>query len=295
MDSLQKLYFQRAGATSQTVVLHESLQEALAAHQLPATVRNFVSEAVVMTMLTAASLNFKGAVSLQVRGNGPLTSLLVEVKEDYSYRILTHLDREAFDEATSPVTLDHLINQQNEGQASLVLVPQNMPDMNQPIQAILDLSAGPTWSKIFAAFFKASQDLEPVIKLGSQPYTAAGGVLLLKLPNRDTDQPEFDEEAWTRIQMFLNTLTPEELLTLSAQEIDERLFWEEAPMVTKNGTPRFVCSCTDEAIEHLFRSLGRDVIMESLEDGKFEIRCQCCGRRRVFDMNNIEELFKHDA
>jgi len=104
------------------------------------------------------------------------------------------------------------------------------------------------------------------------------------------------DESYNRIALLAGTLTREELLTLDADTILRRLFWEEplrrfAPLRGDAG-PRFECSCARARVGSMLISLGRaevDGIVE--EQGRVEIGCDFCGRQYHFDSVDIGGLF----
>jgi molecular chaperone Hsp33 len=103
-------------------------------------------------------------------------------------------------------------------------------------------------------------------------------------------------EAFNRIAHLASTLTREELLTLDADTILRRLFWEEdvrrfEPFIGERA-PRFACTCSRQRVRAMLASLGRAEI-EGLvaERGVVEIGCDFCGTQYRFDAVDVGELF----
>jgi molecular chaperone Hsp33 len=107
-------------------------------------------------------------------------------------------------------------------------------------------------------------------------------------------------EAYNRIAHLAATLTREELLTLDADTVLRRLFWEETvrrfePMTGENG-PRFACNCSRERVSGMLKSLGREEIDSILEErGNVEIACDFCGTKYHYDAVDVGELFTQAA
>ena len=86
------------------------------------------------------------------------------------------------------------------------------------------------------------------------------------------------------------------MLTLDADTVLRRLFWEEkllrfAPQ-TGDAGPRFACSCSRERVGAMLRSLGREEVDGIVvEQGRVEIGCEFCGRKYRFDPVDVGELF----
>ena len=91
-------------------------------------------------------------------------------------------------------------------------------------------------------------------------------------------------------------VTREELLTLDADTILRRLFWEEPmrrfPALRDEAGPRFACSCSRERVGSMLRSLGRPEVDGILaEQGRVEIACDFCGLKYHFDPVDVGGLF----
>ena len=96
--------------------------------------------------------------------------------------------------------------------------------------------------------------------------------------------------------MLAATLTRDELLTLDADTLLRRLFWEENlkrfPPQTGEHGPRFACSCSRERVGRMLISLGRPEVDDIVvEQGRAEIGCDFCGIKYHFDAVDVGELF----
>ena len=105
-----------------------------------------------------------------------------------------------------------------------------------------------------------------------------------------------DDDAFQRIALLAATMGADELLTLDAEAVLRRLFWEEplqrlAPLVGDHA-PHFACTCSRERVGRMLRGLGLPEV-ESIvaEQGRVEIGCDFCGRKYHFDPVDVGELF----
>ena len=93
-----------------------------------------------------------------------------------------------------------------------------------------------------------------------------------------------------------SSLKREELLTLEADTILHRLFWEEdvrrfEPLVGEQA-PRFACTCSRERVANMLQSLGRDEVESILEEqGQVEVGCDFCGTQYRFDPIEAAQVF----
>jgi molecular chaperone Hsp33 len=100
------------------------------------------------------------------------------------------------------------------------------------------------------------------------------------------------EDAWRRVQLIGDTLTPEELRTLADVEILHRLFNEDDLRLFDPAPVYFRCRCSRERVAGMLHGLGeaetRSIVAER---GEVEVRCDFCNRAYVFDAVDVEQLF----
>jgi molecular chaperone Hsp33 len=100
------------------------------------------------------------------------------------------------------------------------------------------------------------------------------------------------EDAWRRVQLIGETLTPEELRTLADADILHRLFNEDDVRLFEAAPVYFRCRCSRERVSRMLQSLGdaetRSVLAER---GEVEVRCDFCNRAYVFDAVDVAQLF----
>ena len=105
-----------------------------------------------------------------------------------------------------------------------------------------------------------------------------------------------DDDSVNRIETLAATITDEELLTLTPQEVTHRLFWEEAPEYFEPLEPKFACTCSREKIEAMIRNLGEVEALQIVKDeGKLEVTCDFCGRTESFSAEDIVKLFDNGS
>ena len=134
-----------------------------------------------------------------------------------------------------------------------------------------------------------SEQLDTKLILAANDEIAAG-LLIQRLPVEgagNLGQKNEDEiginEAYNRIAHLTATLTSEELLTLDADTVLRRLYWEEKVIRYEPVQPRFACTCSRERVGNMLKSLGREEIDGIVvEQGRVEIACDFCGTKYHF-------------
>lgn len=152
-----------------------------------------------------------------------------------------------------------------------------------------------------------SEQLDTRLILAADGNVAAG-LLIQRLPvkgqgnlagriDRDANEDEIGlNEDYQRIAMLAGTLTREELLSLDADTILHRLFWEESHTRFEPLMPSFACSCSRERVGNMLRSLGTAEIESIIaERGKVDVGCEFCGAQYVFDPVDAAQLFTNQS
>ena len=310
MSELHKILFEGLPVRGMLVRLTDSWQEVLARRSnsgdaYPAPVRSLLGEMAAAGVLMQGNLQFNGALILQVFGDGPVKLAVAEVQHDLAFRVTAKV----VGEVPEAARLEALVNVRGQGRCAITLDPKDKRPGQQPYQGVVALHGDrreplQQLSEVLEHYMLQSEQLDTRLILAADD-TLAAGLLIQRLPvqgagnlqgaSRNEDLIGLDE-AYNRIALLAGTLTREELLTLDADTILRRLFWEEPlrrfePRRAENG-PRFVCSCSRVRVGGMLKSLGRDEIDGIVvEQGRVEIGCEFCGIKYHFDPVDVGELF----
>lgn len=121
-------------------------------------------------------------------------------------------------------------------------------------------------------------------------------MLLQRLPSGERAGPGASvaaiDDAWRRVQLIGDTLTPKELSTLADVEILHRLFNEDDLRLFEPSPVYFRCRCSRERVAGMLQGLGETETRSVLaERGAVEVRCDFCNRAYVFDAVDVVQLF----
>lgn len=274
----------------------------------PQPVRQLLGEMAAAGVLMQGNIKFNGALILQIFGDGPVKVAVAEVQPDFSLRATCSLVGQVPEQA--PLSL--LVNQHNQGRCAITLDPRDRLPGQQPYQGVVPLFGDrgeklENLSEVLEHYMLQSEQLDTVMVLAADDKVAAG-LLIQRLPvegegnlggQADSAQREAllgRSEDFSRIAILAKSLKREELLTLDAQTVLHRLFWEEPlarfePLSGETG-PRFACSCSRERVARMIRSLGAQEVESILaEQGQVEVACDFCGAQYRFDPVDAAQLF----
>ncbi len=274
----------------------------------PAPVRQLLGEMAAAGVLMQGNIKFNGALILQIFGDGPVKVGVVEVQPDFSLRATCT----QVGEVAEGATLSQMVNLHNQGRCAITLDPKDRMPGQQPYQGVVPLFGDQgekleNLSEVLEHYMLQSEQLDTVLVLAADDKVASG-LLIQRLPvegegnlagKSDSVAREAvlgESEDFSRIAILAKSLKREELLTLDAETILHRLFWEEPlarfePLLGETG-PRFACSCSRERVGQMIRSLGTAEVESILaEQGQVEVGCDFCGAQYRFDPVDAAGLF----
>ena len=96
--------------------------------------------------------------------------------------------------------------------------------------------------------------------------------------------------------MLADTVTNDELLHLTPENILHRLFHEESVTLYEPQTVQFKCDCSRKKVEAGLLTVGYEELISLLEEkGHVETHCDFCNQPYSFDAIDIEQLFHPGA
>jgi molecular chaperone Hsp33 len=232
---------------------------------------------------------------------------VAEVQPDLSFRATAKV----VGEVPTGARLEAMLNLHGQGRCAITLDPKNALPGQQPYQGVVPLHGDQReplqqLSQVLEHYMLQSEQLDTKLILAANDEIAAG-LLIQRMPMQGegnlggqpargrTSRNEDDiglSEAYNRISLLAATLTSQELLTLDADTILRRLFWEESVRRFEPLQPRFACTCSRERVGNMLQSLGQAEVDGIIsERGEVEVGCEFCGVQYQFDAVDAAELF----
>jgi molecular chaperone Hsp33 len=306
MDELHKFLFDGLPVRGMLVRLSTGWQEVLRRREVGGAfappVRDLLGEMAAAATLMQANIKFSGSLILQVFGDGPVKLAVAEARSDLSFRTTAKV----VGEVPADARLEAMLNVHGKGRCAITLDPGQRLPGQQPYQGIVPLHGDRReplqhLSQVLEHYMLQSEQLDTRLVLAADDKVAAG-LLIQRLPvagtsnlsgvNVANEDMIGQSEDFNRIAHLAATLTREELLTLDAETILRRLFWEEQVLRFEPLAPSFSCSCSRERVRAMLGGLGREEADSILEErGDIEIGCDFCGQQYHFDAVDVGELF----
>jgi molecular chaperone Hsp33 len=290
-DSLHRFMFEHFPIRGHLVHLDAAWRALIEHAEYPTAIRDTLGEAVAASLLLSATIKFEGVLSLQLQGDGPVHLMLVQCTSGLGVRGLARYRQ---DEPTDASALTGSIaNLIGTGNLTVTLEPD---DRSQRYQGIVPIT-GQRLADSLQVYFENSEQLPTRLWLHADAQ-GASGMLLQKLPaaNAAPGESPVDvaaiDDAWRRVQLIAETLTPEEMRMLTDAEILHRLFNEDDVRLFEPAPVYFRCRCSRERVSGMLQGLGETETRSILaERGEVEVRCDFCNRAYLFDAVDVGQLF----
>ena len=279
-DTLRRFIFENASVRGVIVHLDVTWQAVLERHNYPEALRDLLGEMMAAAALLSATIEFKGKLIIQLQGKEPVTLMVVECSSDRELRGIAH-----HTEDQTTASLQFLVS---TGSLVITLEPDHGKERYQGIVEI----TGNTLADTLTNYLVRSEQLDTGLWLSANRQCAAG-LLIQKLPG---SQSEHDNNFWNYVLNLSSTIKREELLKLSAEEIIHRLFHEEDVRIYGPEPICFHCTCTQERVANMLRTLGRDEVRSIIsEQGKVGVACEFCNKKYESDAVDAEHVFAVDV
>lgn len=278
------------------VSLDESWRTAGEHHDYPPAVAQLLGQCVAATLTMVATLKFEGRLILQLRGEGPVSLLVVQARSDLSYRVTAQWSESLVGDA-----LDQSI-QTLFGAGQLALTIE--PDEGVRYQSLVPIE-GTQIAQALEGYFKQSEQLPTRLMLSANAERAVG-LLIQQVPG-EGGTPMVRAAAadgdFDHLSIMVDTLQPPqgraEFQSTDVPTMLHRLFHQDALVLTQISSLRFFCGCSREGVGAMLRSLGRAELHAAQRDGDepgyVAVRCEFCGANYRFDAVDVEQLLLDDS
>ena len=274
-DAVIPFVFESLPVRGALVQLDSAWQRMQDGHDYADPVAKILGHAAAATALIAQSLKFDGSVTLQLSSQGPLGMLVMQSTDDLDIRGMATSHDVADGDTFSTLA---------KGASCAVTVDAGA--MERPYQGIVEIDPESLAASL-ENYFDRSVQVPSHLKLVAGD-TFCGGILLQQMPG----EKAATEDDWRRLGFLAETLRIEDLAEGATQDLLHKLFAEDDVRAFESRSLRFKCRCSTEKVEEALRMLGETETSEVLEEqGEVKVRCEYCGRVRLFDAVDVSKLF----
>lgn len=292
--------------------LDGALESVLKQHEYPPAVEALVAEATLLTALIGQTIKLRWKLSLQIRGNGPVSMIATDYYGPTDGGDPARLRAYASFDPAADLTGADPFSLIGEGYFAILI---DQGEGMVPYQGITPI-AGTSLSACAETYFAQSEQLPTSFQLsfgkstlpGEAEAWRAGGVMLQVMPKASPsaagdggsgadgllshqDLLDGDEgENWNRANLLLDTVEEMELLgpEVAPTDLLVRLFHEEQPRVFDPQPVRFGCTCSEDRVRQSLSIYSAEDIAEmTTDEGVLTADCQFCGAHYVLDPKTL--------
>ena len=282
-DALTPFVFERAALRGAVVRLSAVSGVILGSHPYPPAVARALGELLAATTLLAGTGKLDGSLVAQLRGDGPLSLLVVECDGTLALRATAQWDDAAVAALGDDAPLVALAGSPAAARLAMTLDPRGDGTLYQGIVAL----QGESVATSIEHYLATSEQLPSRMRI-ERSGTEVTGVLLQRLPASTAN----DEDTWMRANASLRAARADLLRGADAVMLLRALFPRDDLRVFAPRAARFECKCSVERAQNALRIAGRAEVEAALaEQGKVEVTCEYCGRVYPFDAAAARALF----
>lgn len=328
-DFAQPFLIDQSNIRGRMVRLSGVVDTILTRHDYPEAVSRLLGELLVVAAMLSGNLKHQGVLTLQLKGEGLVRFIVVDVAFGGALRGYADLAEGAAEKITAMEKDNHAPSLHDLVGDGYLAITLDNPYAKQPYQGIVGLH-GTSIAETVQSYFTNSEQSEVRLKIvvGSMQYGGearaqwcAGGMLLQHVPGeggnraeeggvivhdeadddaeqmRARDAGEPDPDLWRRIAIFYDTLKSYELLDplLPPQELLYRLFNEDGVWMYEPAVLNAGCRCSREKIQNVLASFGPEELSDMVEDdGRLHVTCQFCTVEQTFAPEECVPVVKAD-
>jgi molecular chaperone Hsp33 len=293
-DQVRRFIFENQPVRGHWVHLENAWRELRAHSSYPPAVTELLGQAVVASVLLAATLKFRGTLTFQLQGDGAVGLLVAQCTHDFRVRAVARSDRAAVSALSAEgAGSGAALFRRLVGEGGRITVTVEADEKSMRYQGIVPIAGG-SLAESLETYFASSEQL-PTRVLLSADETHGAGMLVQKLPG--AEDPDFAEssaveEAWRGAQRGIARLTPSGLHDRSIEELLVQGFPGRDLRLFRGSPVRFECRCSQGRVASLLRALGPEEVRDVLEEqGSVTVTCEFCHRPYRFGALDIEALF----
>lgn len=293
---IQPFRLEKSNIRGRMIRMGDVLAEIMTRHDYPPPVSSLLSEVVTLALLLSAMLKYDGIFSLQIKGDGPIRTLVADVTGRGEVRAYAGFDEAAVKKGAKRKkdTRNHYYHLL--GKKGYIAFTVDPGEAEKRYQGIVELK-GASIIEAVQHYFTQSEQIKTSFRIGVHPQDdqwRTGAVMIQQLPP-EKDEEEAKIEDWTRAVMLLETCRDDELLSpvLASADLLYRLFHEDGVRVYSPTHIRFKCRCSRERVVNVLRTIPRAEIEEICrKDGKTTITCEFCAEKYDFKIKDLNEVYE---
>ena len=292
-DRVRRFIFENRPVRGHWVRLGPAWRELRAHTAYPPAVTGLLGEAVIASVLLAATLKFRGTLTFQLEGDGAVRLLVAQCTHDFRVRAVARYGGGAVCREP-PGAQDGALFRRLVGRAGRVTVTVEAEEGSLRYQGVVPLAGG-SLAESLEAYFASSEQLPTRVLLAADEACGAG-ILVQRLPGGGEGASEEIAAAWQGAQRGIERLNASQLLLWPAEQLLVQGFADQDVRLFRGSAVHFRCRCSQDRVAGILRALGAQEVRGVLaEQGSVTVTCEFCHKPYRFDAVDVEALFSPES
>lgn len=288
-DIIQPFQIEGQDVRGRLVRLSHVADQILSRHDYPEPVAKLLAEMMAMAAVLAAALKYDGIFTLQAKGDGPISLMVVDLTSAGAMRGNAQFDAGKL-AALGPAqqSLPHLMG------SGYLAFTVDQGDYTDRYQGIVELT-GATLGESIHHYFRQSEQLLAGFKLAAGKIDGrwrTAALMLQRLPLEDAGDltAELAEDGWRRAFALMASCTDQELLDLDlpVEDLLYRLFHEDGVRVFQGQGVEAKCRCSRERVDRVLRAMPAEDLDDMWVDGIITVTCEFCNTTYRFTPGDLD-------
>jgi molecular chaperone Hsp33 len=282
-DFVQPFQIEGLGLRGRLVRLGPVVRTVIAQHGYPPAVAALMAEALALAAVLGSALKYEGVFTLQLRGDGPLSLVVVDITSSGDMRGYARCDAARIGDiiGAGAASVPRLM-----GAGTMVFTVDQGP-RTERYQGVTALE-GASLSECAHAYFRQSEQVQTAIILvaapepdtndDDAPTNVRAAALMIQRLAGPGDGDANAEENWRRAVILMSSVRTDELLSsmLAPAEVLFRLFHEDGVRLFRQRPLRAGCRCSQAKVERLIATFPPSEIAAMADNGQIAITCEFC-------------------
>ena len=279
MDIIKPFMLENGLFRGSFISADDAISKMMENHTYPSVVQSYLAQTALLAIALSTGIKYDGVFSLQIKGNGPISTLFCDVTTDYKIRGYAVYDSERLtgelsDMAEAVGTGQMLFSVAQIGQ--------------EPYQGVVALT-GNSLTDTVKSYFKLSEQINTDIVL-RQHKNESRLIIVQQMPDKQGITAEEKADLWETVSVLLNSVKDVELFSdkLTPDEILFRLFHANELTVFPDNIPSFECRCYRDKMFNFLKKLPPEERETLYQDDTITAGCQFCNEQYIFSRKDFE-------